>query len=100
MIAAVVPPRRCRSCETTWPSCMDKREYQSLPCCRACDHDDRVRTCAGCAADEFICARKASNGGRVCCESCPHVVARAAPKRAVANRQPPAKTHPTQRETR
>jgi len=35
------------------------------------DPDDRL--CADCAADEFVCARKASLGGRACCPACSHV---------------------------
>ncbi len=81
MIAAGVPPRRCRSCQTTWAICVDHREYRSTACCQRCDHDDRVRTCAGCEADQFSCARKASNGGRVCCERCTHVQVRKAEPR-------------------
>lgn len=77
MIAAGLPPRRCHSCQTTWPSCMDKREYQSLPCCTGCDHDgDRPRLCTGCGADNLVCARKSANGGRTCCLGCSHVVVR------------------------
>ncbi len=38
------------------------------------DPDDRL--CADCSADEFVCARKASLGGRVCCQGCSHVVVR------------------------
>lgn len=46
------------------------------------DHDDDTpRTCPSCGANEYVCARKASNGGRVCCESCSHVVARVVPRR-------------------
>lgn len=94
MIAAAVLPRHCQHCNTTWATCVDHREYRSAACCERCDHDDdRPRLCTGCEADQYACAVKAGHGGRVCCPACSHVVARAAPNRAVANRQPPANTH-------
>ena len=81
MIAAAVPPRRCHSCNATLATCVDAREYRSVACCQRCDHDDRVRTCTGCEADQYGCARKASNGGRVCCDTCSHVkVTKVAPR--------------------
>ena len=36
-------------------------------------HDARPRTCNGCQADQFVCARKSALGGRACCERCSHV---------------------------
>ncbi len=76
MIATVVPPRHCHHCNTTWAICVNRREYQSDPCCRRCDHEDRPRICATCGATDTACAVKAGVGGRVCCESCSHVVTR------------------------
>lgn len=29
--------------------------------------------CNGCQADEYACANKASNGGRLCCPGCTHI---------------------------
>ncbi len=80
MIAAAVPPRRCHSCNATWATCVDKREYRSFPCCQQCDHDDGPRVCNSCAADEYVCARKAALGGRVCCDTCSHVKVRTVPR--------------------
>ncbi len=74
MIAAGVPPRRCRNCQTTWASCVDAREYRSAACCTGCDHDDdRPRTCDECGAYSLACARKSAFGGRACCSACTHV---------------------------
>ncbi len=42
------------------------------------DPDDRL--CADCSADEFVCARKASIGGRLCCSACTHVKVRKVPR--------------------
>ncbi len=71
-------PDTCDYCDRTGDVC------RRIPgqCCGACDHDDnRPRLCCtGCGADHLVCARKASNGGRVCCGNCSHVQVRKVPR--------------------